>query len=585
VNTLSRRLCLIVWLCGFPLGLWAQPDSLWSRAYGGSQIDLFYAVCQSPDSQIICAGETQSRGVGGRDVWLVKLTGAGDTLWSRTYGGALDDECFAVRSVPAGGYILAGRSSSFGSGGWNGYLVRVTATGDTLWTRTFGGPRRDELAAVEITDDGGFIAAGLYGGSKAWAIGLSATGDSLWSRTYGGARTDQCYALTAAPNGQFLLAGSTESFGHGQSSVPDYWLLTIQANGDSVGSRTYGGTGSDIATCITPLPGGGMALGGYAQSFGAGGTDFWVLRLSSTLDSLTSRTFGTTRPDFCQAVWTTHDGRLVIAGMMDNGAAGSQNFWMTQTDLNFNPFWIRSYGGTSIDEAYGGMELPSGKLILAGGTYSMGAGSEDGYVVSTYPPVAILTVSPRQIDFGSVLVGTSARRELLIGNQGSDTLILQQIQTPHGFASDFTTPWTISQNLELSFALFFQPDSARVYDDTVWVVTTVDESPTAITVHGVGLANGVKPPAPVARDFQLYPPFPNPFNAVTVLTFELPRADRIRLTIFDSAGRRVATLADGVVSAGVHSVPWDATGLSSGVYFAELQGSGPAVIRKLVLLK
>jgi hypothetical protein len=582
MKTMLMRLCfpLIIFAAVSPL--FAQAD--WIRHYGGTQIDIFNAVCESADSHLVCAGSAQSFGTVGRDFWLVKLADNGDTLWSRIYGGDREDECFAVQRVSDGGFILAGRSTTVG-GSWNGYAVRVDSIGDTLWTRNFGGTRRDEFAAVCETTDGGFLFAGMYSAGQFWAVKVNANGDSLWSRTYGGSGTDVCYAAALTADDGFYLAGSTESYGNGHSVTPDYWLLRINSAGDSIRSRTYGGTESDVCTGMTLFSTGGGALCGYTQSFGAGLADFWVVRFAANGDSVTSRTFGGTRQDFGHAVWATADGGLLIAGNMDLGT-GSAQYWMTRTDANLAQRWSRHYGGESTEDCRAVMESSRDRIVLVGGTYSVGAGSEDGYVVSINPPVAILAVEPDTLNFGSVLVGRSSEAELLLRNSGTDSLVVISVLSPSGFSTVATLPWILSPNSEVSIPVTFTPALALDYSDTLWVVSSAPASPAMVIVTGTGLANAVDDlNGSLPVKFSLYPPYPNPFNPTTTLSFDLPQTDFITLSIFDVSGRLVAVPARGRYSAGHYRIEYNGTALASGTYFARFQGSTYGTSRKLVLMK
>jgi len=107
------------------------------------------------------AGYTWSFGAGWSDVYLIKTNSTGDTLWTRTYGGSSWDEGYSVQQTTDGGYILAGWTSSFGAGGWDAYLIKTDSLGDTLWSRTYGGSYEDRGTQVQQTTDGGYIVSAL----------------------------------------------------------------------------------------------------------------------------------------------------------------------------------------------------------------------------------------------------------------------------------------------------------------------------------------------------------------------------------------------------------------------------------------
>ena len=83
----------------------------------------------------------------------------------------------------------------------------------------------------------------------------------------------------------------------------------------------------------------------------------------------------------------------------------------------------------------------------------------------------------------------------------------------------------------------------------------------------------------------LHDAYPNPFNPVTTLRFDIPEQAQVSLAIYDLQGRQVASLVDGMLSAGQHSVPWNAEGYSSGVYFVKIMAGGYMDTQKLLLVK
>jgi hypothetical protein len=87
------------------------------------------------------------------------------------------------------------------------------------------------------------------------------------------------------------------------------------------------------------------------------------------------------------------------------------------------------------------------------------------------------------------------------------------------------------------------------------------------------------------QDVALLPNFPNPFNAITQIVFELPRTGNVTLAVYNMLGERVATLMNGVRSAGLHRITWDASSSGSGTYFYRLEAAGTVQTRKMVLIK
>jgi len=118
------------------------------RTYGGASDNFSGSVQQTTDGGYIIAGGTECFGAGGWDVYLIKTNSSGDTLWTRTYGATMDDDGYSVQQTTDGGYIIAGDTYSFGAGGDDVYLIKANSSGDTLWTRTYGGTADDEGNSV-----------------------------------------------------------------------------------------------------------------------------------------------------------------------------------------------------------------------------------------------------------------------------------------------------------------------------------------------------------------------------------------------------------------------------------------------------
>ena len=136
------------------------PDTLWTRTYGGADIDFGWSVQQTNDGGFVIIGSTESSGAGLSDVYLIRTDSDGDTLWTRTYGGTDHEHGNSIQQVSDGGFIIVGNTGSFSVDNYNIYLIRIDQNGDTLWTKTYGGVEFDEGESVRHTNDDGFIIAG-----------------------------------------------------------------------------------------------------------------------------------------------------------------------------------------------------------------------------------------------------------------------------------------------------------------------------------------------------------------------------------------------------------------------------------------
>lgn len=277
--------------------LLAKTDSAgyvdWAYTYGGAADDRARCVQQTlPDSGYIIVGYTESFGAGGRDVFVVRTDASGGLLWGKPYGGTDWDEAKCIGcTFPDSGYIIVGTTSSFGAGMDDVYLIKTDSNGDTLWTRTFGGAAADYGYQVSQTlaDSGYIIIGNTYslgaGDSDIYLVKTDGQGDMLWTRTFGGTSVEYGYSIQETyPEAGYIIAGSTRSFGEGNY---DAYIIKTDGLGWPIWTRTYGGTAYDdgYAVCQT-APDSGYVVAGSTRSFGAGAYDVYVIKTEPVLSSI-----------------------------------------------------------------------------------------------------------------------------------------------------------------------------------------------------------------------------------------------------------------------------------------------------------
>jgi len=462
-------------------------DTLWTRTHGGSSYDRGRSVQQTTDGGYIIAGHTYSFGAGYWDVYLLKTDSSGDTLWTRTYGGRLDDYGKSVQQTSDGGYIIAGETYS--GAAHDVYLVKTDSRGDTLWTRTYGGWHYDLGHSVQQTSDGGYIVAGAtksFGAGEydVYLLKTDSCGDTLWTRTYGGSDNDYGHSVQQTSDGGYIIAGTTMSFGAGGN---DFYLLKTDSCGDTIWTRTYGGREWDYANSVQKTSDSGYIIVGWTISFGAGSADVYLLRTDSSGDTLWTRTYGGSYWDEAHSVQQTSDGGYIIAGETESFGAGGGDVYLLKTNSSGDTLWTRTYGGTHNDWASSLQQTSDGGYIIAGSTWSFGAGLDDVYLIR------------------------AAGDAVGVDDQESERSL---------------------------------PASASLS--------------------------------------QCYP---NPFNATTVIEYQLPEAREVTLEVYNLLGEKVAALVNGLEEAGYKSVKWDASEISSGIYFYKLSAGDLTETKRMILVK
>ena len=204
---------------------------------------------------------------------------------------------------------------------------------------------------------------------------------STWDRTYGGAADDTAAGETVQANdGGYAVLGDTNSFGAGDS---DFWLIKTDADGNTQWNKTYGGELAEVSGDMCVTTDGGYAMSGYTKSFGAGGQDFWLVKTDANGNTEWNMTYGGTDNEYAYHVEQTVDGGYILLGQTRSFGAGNNDFWLVKTDANGNTEWNMTYGGTGNDVGIHVIQTADGGYALAGSTSSFGAGSNDAWLIKT----------------------------------------------------------------------------------------------------------------------------------------------------------------------------------------------------------
>jgi hypothetical protein len=359
----------------------AQPDTVWTRTFGGDTADGGYSVCQTSDGGYAIAGYTRSFGPAYHDAWLIKTDSLGVKVWDRIYGGTRGDWVYSVQQTHDGGYIMAGGTQSYGvdfsSDVW---LIRADSLGDPLWTRTYGGASWEDGRSVQQTHDLGYVVAGFtysYGaGSRdVWLIRTDSLGDKLWDRTYGDTLANEGYAVQETQDSGFVIVGHTEvSVGN-----PDVWLIKTTPSGDMVWDRTYGDTPYDRGYAVCQTMDTGYVVTGTTLSCSTGSCEPWLIKTDSLGDKLWDNTFDDVAHSESKCVQQTFDGGYVMCGITGGDA------WVIKTDSLGVKVWDKTYGGAENDAAYSVAQTADGGYIVVGYTESYGAGYGDVWLIKIAP--------------------------------------------------------------------------------------------------------------------------------------------------------------------------------------------------------
>ncbi|MBA7493596.1 hypothetical protein ES702_04155 [subsurface metagenome] len=311
------------------------------------------------------------------------------TEWSQTYGGASHDAGYSVVKTSDGGYTIAGCTESFGAGGSDCWLVKTDWTGNMQWNKTYGGALNEGTQSMIQTSDGGYTIAGHTnsfgaGGRDFWLVKTDTYGNMEWNKTYGGTSDDMCtfqYCLVQTSDGGYAIGGWTKSFGAGSS---DFWLIKTDAYGNMQWNQTYGDTGIEYAYSLVQTSDGGYAIAGWTNSFGAGAHDMWLVKTDADGNMEWNKTYGGTNWDEAYSVIQTSDGGYAIAGYTRSLGVGRWDFWLVKTDSTGIEEWNQTYGDVYDDYGHCVQQTGDGGYVIGGSTQvSSVGGSFDFWLIKT----------------------------------------------------------------------------------------------------------------------------------------------------------------------------------------------------------
>jgi hypothetical protein len=361
-------------------------DTLWTRTYGGGELDKGHAIELAYDSGYVIAGETRSFGPGPLAIYLIKTDSSGNVVWTQTYGGSQYDYALSVKETADSGYVLAGVTNSFGAGYRDLYLIKTSSIGDTIWTKTHGGPDNDVGAVVLQTQDGGYIVLGTTysfsaGSGDVWLVKTDANGNAVWTQSYGGVDSDAGWDLQPTTDGGYIIAGQTRSFGAGDFDV---YLIKTNSFGDTLWTRTYGGVGDDRGFSVCECWG-GYLVAGYTASFGAGGEDMYLIGTDSVGNMLWSETYGGPLDERANSIREGHFAHILLGYTASFGTGGTDLYVLEINTYNGSIYWYGIYGGIA-DEEGTAMHLITTAgyeqyFVVTGYTESFGAGIEDVWLL------------------------------------------------------------------------------------------------------------------------------------------------------------------------------------------------------------
>ena len=312
---------------------------LWQKTIGGSGNDFLNAVEVTNDGGYILGGRSNSNISGNKtensfgqdDYWFVKLDSIGNVEWDKTIGGSSDDFLYSIQQTIDNGFILGGMSESNISGvknencigGEDFWILKIDEIGTIQWQNTIGGSGSELFTSIKQNSDGGYLVSGSsasdisgdktensvgdLGYTDYWIIKTDSLGNIQWDKTIGGNCADRLNSLRLTNDGGYLLGGWSCSDISGSKTekslsvlgYTDYWVIKMDSLNQIQWQNTIGGSVTDLYSTMNKSENEEIVIGGISLSNMSedklenciGGWDFWILKLSESLNSITGNLY------------------------------------------------------------------------------------------------------------------------------------------------------------------------------------------------------------------------------------------------------------------------------------------------------
>jgi uncharacterized delta-60 repeat protein len=347
--------------------------AVWKKMYGGEDGDIAHGIVALDNGDSVMVGTCKSFGAKRTDICVSRMNDKGEMAWRLMLGGEKEEDGKAIIRTADGNLMVLGSTKSYAKNyDRDLFVAKITPKGDVIWDASFGGDRVEFAGGIAETDDGGAIVVGdstSYGkGYKDIYIAkLNKNGKMVSSFVLGGKKEDSAHALSRTTDGNFVLVGYREA---GRAGNTDFFVMKIDQNGNKVWSQTFGGKRSDRLNGVTATDDGGIIATGSTESYNSENTDLSVMKFNADGKMLWHKIYGFKYHEYGNAVATTADGGVMIAGGTNTLGKGDHSAYLISLDKSGKVVWSHVYGNRGKDSVNAITRLSDGSMVAVGGSES-----------------------------------------------------------------------------------------------------------------------------------------------------------------------------------------------------------------------
>jgi hypothetical protein len=340
-----------IFILGFTSLAYADAKK-WEVKLGGRYDDKVNYAVQTSDGGYIFAGYTESKGKGGKDAWLVKISQTGQVVFDKTFGEQKDDIFHGIAEDPAGGFVAVGRKQNPLTGYVDAWIVGISDKGEELWSRTYSGSEFACAYRVRyIFSDKSFVVLASRDEKgdhdmNIWMMKINRRGQML-SQGISRKRflNDEGVSMAPAPDDATVVAGYVED----KYNLKNLYIVKFDKRGNEVWAHEYGGAKNDYATGVTALSGERFFVSGVAYSKGSGDADGWGILVDRNGRLLAENTFGGSSADYANSL-AEAGGGYILAGKTKSLGPGGYSNWIVKLCPEIKMEWQHCYGDKANQE-------------------------------------------------------------------------------------------------------------------------------------------------------------------------------------------------------------------------------------------
>jgi len=298
-------------------------------------------VVSNDDNLIIC-GNTAS------NLSILKITKTGKQIWRNDFGAGNNSSASGVAELNGNIFTCGNTSRNYLTTKNDILLIKSNSAGDTIWTKTYGGVEAEYGTNIIATSDGNILIAGKTESFGAGSFGdiylvkVNTAGDTLWTASYPDQDQEVPFHLMETKNGEYLVTGTNED----NSQYRELYLLKVSANGHQIWNKKIGPpiwkwgystielTNGELLTC------GKHTVSGYNQIL--------LVKTDNTGNIIWEKNFGVNNlSEEGNSVKQNSDGSFTITGTCFDVSTGQTEIILLKVDQNGNELWLKKFGSPS----------------------------------------------------------------------------------------------------------------------------------------------------------------------------------------------------------------------------------------------